>query len=311
MTDQLKMKENTINTTIANFSPIYPKTFLVESPLHFHVSIPETSCSLDSSNSTTVPLSLTYIRPPVTVKKYTDSSSMVVVLETGNQVTQMEKMRENIDCKVAKEGKCKKRKSCDDGMSKNREEKNLKADHKEKKTVSEDAPTGYVHVRARRGQATDSHSLAERVRREKISERMRLLQSLVPGCDKVTGKALILDEVINYVQSLQNQVKFLVMKLASVYPMLNDLKVDHLDTNTPASETLCSLEAPLPSVPQSDFIHLKSILETALSSSSFLLEQEEITSYVFSRVDGDLLWDMDEQMQKLVNHYGFSDLCSF
>ncbi|MCI14208.1 transcription factor bHLH49-like, partial [Trifolium medium] len=65
---------------------------------------------------------------------------------------------------------------------------------------------GYVHVRARRGQATNSHSLAERVRREKISERMKFLQDLVPGCNKVTGKAVMLDEIINYVQSLQQQV---------------------------------------------------------------------------------------------------------
>ncbi|RZS02126.1 hypothetical protein BHM03_00032117 [Ensete ventricosum] len=43
-------------------------------------------------------------------------------------------------------------------------------------------PKDYIHVRARRGQATDSHSLAERVRREKISQRMKLLQDLVPGC---------------------------------------------------------------------------------------------------------------------------------
>ncbi|KAI5082175.1 hypothetical protein GOP47_0001918 [Adiantum capillus-veneris] len=81
--------------------------------------------------------------------------------------------------------------------------------------------TDYVHVRARRGQATDSHSLAERVRREKISERMRFLQDLVPGCSKITGKALILDEIINYVQSLQNQVEFLAMRLAAaIHPKL-------------------------------------------------------------------------------------------
>ncbi|CAK9236098.1 unnamed protein product [Sphagnum troendelagicum] len=79
----------------------------------------------------------------------------------------------------------------------------------------------YVHVRARRGQATDSHSLAERVRREKISERMKYLQELVPGCSKVTGKAVMLDEIINYVQSLQQQVEFLSMKLAAVNPQLD------------------------------------------------------------------------------------------
>ncbi|KAK9063781.1 hypothetical protein SSX86_017653 [Deinandra increscens subsp. villosa] len=79
----------------------------------------------------------------------------------------------------------------------------------------------YIHVRARRGQATNSHSLAERVRREKISERMKFLQDLVPGCSKVTGKAVMLDEIINYVQSLQRQVEFLSMKLATVNPRMD------------------------------------------------------------------------------------------
>ncbi|GMI87542.1 CIB1 Like protein 1 [Hibiscus trionum] len=85
----------------------------------------------------------------------------------------------------------------------------------------------YIHVRARRGQATNSHSLAERVRREKISERMKFLQDLVPGCSKVTGKAVMLDEIINYVQSLQRQVEFLSMKLATVNPRL-DCNIDGL-----------------------------------------------------------------------------------
>ncbi|KAJ0962715.1 hypothetical protein J5N97_027837 [Dioscorea zingiberensis] len=76
-------------------------------------------------------------------------------------------------------------------------------------------PKEVVHVRAKRGQATDSHSLAERVRREKINERMRCLQDLVPGCYKAMGMAVMLDEIINYVQSLQNQVEFLSMKLSA------------------------------------------------------------------------------------------------
>ncbi|XVF09185.1 hypothetical protein REPUB_Repub07fG0070000 [Reevesia pubescens] len=79
----------------------------------------------------------------------------------------------------------------------------------------------YIHVRARRGQATDSHSLAERARREKISERMKILQDLVPGSNKVIGKALVLDEIINYIQSLQRQVEFLSMKLEAVNSRMN------------------------------------------------------------------------------------------
>ncbi|KAL0726595.1 hypothetical protein Bca4012_022688 [Brassica carinata] len=40
-------------------------------------------------------------------------------------------------------------------------------------------------VRARRGQATDPHSIAERLRRERIAERMKSLQELVPNGNKV------------------------------------------------------------------------------------------------------------------------------
>ncbi|XP_059645573.1 transcription factor bHLH79 isoform X2 [Cornus florida] len=86
---------------------------------------------------------------------------------------------------------------------------------------SEPPKQDYIHVRARRGQATDSHSLAERARREKISERMKILQDLVPGCNKIIGKALVLDEIINYIQSLQRQVEFLSMKLEAVNSRMN------------------------------------------------------------------------------------------
>ncbi|KAI5583921.1 hypothetical protein BDE02_06G048700 [Populus trichocarpa] len=68
-------------------------------------------------------------------------------------------------------------------------EKKVKAASKKSKTESsqqEEDMLPYVHVRARRGQATDSHSLAERARREKINQRMKLLQELVPGCNKVS-----------------------------------------------------------------------------------------------------------------------------
>jgi hypothetical protein len=56
--------------------------------------------------------------------------------------------------------------------------------------------------------------LHSQVRREKISERMKYLQDLVPGCSKVTGKAVMLDEIINYVQSLQRQVEVSTMLIS-------------------------------------------------------------------------------------------------
>lgn len=57
------------------------------------------------------------------------------------------------------------------------------------------------------------------VRREKISERMKYLQDLVPGCNKITGKAGMLDEIINYVQSLQRQVEVKLHLLASLHSL--------------------------------------------------------------------------------------------
>ncbi|KAK3122202.1 hypothetical protein QOZ80_8BG0666390 [Eleusine coracana subsp. coracana] len=118
-------------------------------------------------------------------------------------------------------------------------------------------PKDYVHVRARRGQATDSHSLAERVRRERISQRMKVLQDLVPGCNKVIGKALMLDEIINYVQSLQRQVEFLSMKLATVNPLDFSnlptlLQKDMFQACGPSASSVFSLESSSSGFPFSD-----------------------------------------------------------
>uniref|UniRef100_A0A0E0K1B0 BHLH domain-containing protein n=1 Tax=Oryza punctata TaxID=4537 RepID=A0A0E0K1B0_ORYPU len=84
-------------------------------------------------------------------------------------------------------------------------------------------------VRARRGQATDPHSIAERLRREKISDRMKDLQELVPNSNK-TNKASMLDEIIDYVKFLQLQVKVLSMSrlgaAEAVVPLLTETQTE-------------------------------------------------------------------------------------
>ncbi|XP_074561287.1 transcription factor BEE 2-like, partial [Curcuma longa] len=104
----------------------------------------------------------------------------------------------------------------------------------------------YIRVRARRGQATDSHSLAERVRREKIDERMKCLQGLVPGCNQIMGKASVLDEIINYVQSLQSQIEFLSMKLAAADPGMHCISSEVLELNSSCNSS--SIEISLPAI---------------------------------------------------------------
>ncbi|KAG5083436.1 hypothetical protein JHK84_053474 [Glycine max] len=196
---------------------------------------------------------------------------------------------------------------------KEREKKAKGSSKKRKSAADETSGDGeklpYVHVRVRRGQATDSHSLAERARREKINARMKLLQELVPGCDKVglimapsgiteifnkfssirnifyqsitgiprippvikappsineqatelggiftiSGTAMVLDEIINHVQSLQRQVEILSMKLAAVNPRM-DFSLDSLLATDGASlvdSNLPSMVTPLmwPEIP--------------------------------------------------------------
>ncbi|KAM1014443.1 hypothetical protein ACFX2C_044427 [Malus domestica] len=62
-------------------------------------------------------------------------------------------------------------------------------------------------VRAKRGCATHPRSIAERVRRTKISDRIRKLQELVPSMDKQTNTADMLDEAVEYVKFLQKQIQ--------------------------------------------------------------------------------------------------------
>ncbi|KAE9466024.1 hypothetical protein C3L33_02070, partial [Rhododendron williamsianum] len=165
-----------------------------------------------------------------------------------------------------------------------------KSKSKANETSDDGEKLPYVHVRARRGQATDSHSLAERARREKINARMKLLQELVPGCNKVegdrelnsgievqlgfhmiiagslacvcpivipvhlhlcteekialqiSGTAMVLDEIINHVQSLQRQVEvkiFPILKGGDANELLNSrtrIKLhDHMAISESAS----------------------------------------------------------------------------
>ncbi|XP_016448128.1 uncharacterized protein LOC107773192 isoform X1 [Nicotiana tabacum] len=71
-----------------------------------------------------------------------------------------------------------------------------------------------LNVRAKRGCATHPRSIAERVRRTKISDRMRRLQELVPNMDKQTNTADMLDFAVDYIKELEKQVKILAEKRA-------------------------------------------------------------------------------------------------
>ncbi|KAK7270301.1 hypothetical protein RIF29_23348 [Crotalaria pallida] len=102
-------------------------------------------------------------------------------------------------------------------------------------------PAMRPRMRARRGQATDPHSIAERLRRERIAERIRALQELVPSVNK-TDKAVMLDEIVEYVKFLRLQVKVLSMSrlggAGAVAPLVTDIPLSSVEEegNQPAWE---------------------------------------------------------------------------
>ncbi|XP_031106607.1 transcription factor PIF4-like [Ipomoea triloba] len=62
----------------------------------------------------------------------------------------------------------------------------------------------------RRSRAAEVHNLSERRRRDRINEKMRALQELLPHSNK-TDKASMLDEAIEYLKSLQLQLQMMWM----------------------------------------------------------------------------------------------------
>ncbi|XP_076898075.1 transcription factor BC1-like [Bidens hawaiensis] len=256
-----------------------------------------------------------------------DSSSMSMVLddhkvESGNELL-AKKRKDNNQMSSLNQAQSK---DTSNKLKKPKKTNDYQQEKKKKNTKKggsskEEGAVEYIHVRARRGQATDSHSLAERVRREKISERMKLLQAIVPGCDKVTGKALMLDEIINYVQFLQNQVEFLSMKLATVNPMLYDFGVDMDTFMLKPDENMSSMVLPImPSVhrcssnggaatfaPTNDnYNHLPQMIEGSASTSSLLFQQSQMSN-MLSQGNGHQLWDVNEQRLKLDNGFALSN----
>ncbi|KAK7393478.1 hypothetical protein VNO78_22035 [Psophocarpus tetragonolobus] len=93
-------------------------------------------------------------------------------------------------------------------------------------------PAVRPRMRARRGQATDPHSIAERLRRERIAERIRALQELVPSVNK-TDRAAMLDEIVDYVKFLRLQVKVLSMSrlggAGAVAPLVTDIPLSSVE----------------------------------------------------------------------------------
>ncbi|OAY31091.1 hypothetical protein MANES_14G083200v8 [Manihot esculenta] len=88
------------------------------------------------------------------------------------------------------------------------------ASHGGSENPDEDRETKTERVRShssRRSRAAAIHNQSERKRRDRINQKMKALQKLVPNASK-TDKASMLDEVIEYLKQLQAQVQVMSVR---------------------------------------------------------------------------------------------------
>uniref|UniRef100_A0A0D9XMB5 BHLH domain-containing protein n=1 Tax=Leersia perrieri TaxID=77586 RepID=A0A0D9XMB5_9ORYZ len=73
-------------------------------------------------------------------------------------------------------------------------------------------------ISTKRSRAAAIHNESERKRRDRINQKMKTLQKLVPNSSKA-DKASMLDEVINYLKQLQAQVQVMSRMSSMMMPM--------------------------------------------------------------------------------------------
>ncbi|KAI8574317.1 hypothetical protein RHMOL_Rhmol01G0345100 [Rhododendron molle] len=109
-------------------------------------------------------------------------------------------------------------------VTEDRKRKGIEADDVEcqSEDVEFDFPDAKKQARGststKRSRAAEVHNLSERRRRDRINEKMKALQELIPRCNK-SDKASMLDEAIEYLKSLQLQVQMMSMGCTMV-PMM-------------------------------------------------------------------------------------------
>ncbi|XP_027352695.1 transcription factor PIF3-like [Abrus precatorius] len=83
--------------------------------------------------------------------------------------------------------------------------------------VKKEAPAR--RVGSKRSRSAEVHNLSERRRRDRINEKMRALQELIPNCNKA-DKASMLDEAIEYLKTLQLQLQIMSMGTSLYMPTM-------------------------------------------------------------------------------------------
>ncbi|KAK9689185.1 hypothetical protein RND81_09G041800 [Saponaria officinalis] len=97
-----------------------------------------------------------------------------------------------------------------------RKTEDLELDSDDEKKQSRDSSA------AQRNRAAEVHNLSERRCQDKINEKMRALQQLIPHCNK-SEEISLLDEAIKYTKSLQTQLQFGFQMMSMGYGMVSSI----------------------------------------------------------------------------------------
>ncbi|KAJ8484332.1 hypothetical protein OPV22_016817 [Ensete ventricosum] len=135
---------------------------------------------------------------------------------------------------------CSVRRTRKQSFGSNRSQKRRKRDADDREYQSEEAEIEWTEAKklarrstsTRRSRAAEVHNLSERRRRDRINEKMKALQQLIPRCNK-TDKASMLDEAIGYMKSLQLQVQMMWMGSAMAQMMFPGVQQDMSHASVP------------------------------------------------------------------------------
>ncbi|CAK9868084.1 unnamed protein product [Sphagnum jensenii] len=93
---------------------------------------------------------------------------------------------------------------------------------------------------SKRTRTAEVHNRSERCRRDRINEKMKALQMVIPNCNK-TDKASLLAEAVEYIKMLQLQLQMVSSTGKSIPPMVMPSGMQHLQMQAPETMDMSSL----------------------------------------------------------------------
>ncbi|ESQ50383.1 hypothetical protein EUTSA_v10001974mg [Eutrema salsugineum] len=134
----------------------------------------------------------------------------------------------------------------------------------------------------KRSRAAQVHNLSERKRRDRINERMKALQELIPRCNK-SDKASMLDEAIEYMKSLQLQIQMMSMGCGMMPMMYTGMQ--HYMPHMAMGMEMGMNRPPPPFMPFPNMVAAQRPLPTQTHMSSYSVHASDPSRVLYQHFD--------------------------